>query len=157
MGGVGGMSEQPAQPIKVISLYQPWASLMACGAKVFETRTWGTKFRGLVIIHASKTLEVDWRNTAFIKAMREAGIKQPEKLPLGMALAVGELVGCYKAETVSPHINEHERLFGNYADGRVAWKFENMRLFAKPVPARGQQYLWDWKEPLPELMEPVPF
>jgi hypothetical protein len=145
-------NEEPK--IMVISLYQPYASLMALGAKCFETRTWGTKFTGQVIIHASKTLEYDWRDARFVQAMKEAGIDNPAKLPLGAALAVGDLVGCYKAETVYPAIGETERLFGNYAAGRVAWKFTNMKLFLQPVPIRGQQYLWEWKQPLPELAVP---
>lgn len=147
----------PEPMIKGLSLYGPWAHLMAMSKKRFETRSWGTKFRGLVVICASKTLEVDWHNLPFIAAMREAGIENPNKLPLGMALAVGELVGCYKAESVYPHIDEAERLFGNYADGRLAWEFKNMKPFVKPFPVRGQQYLWDWKLPLPDVIEPVPF
>lgn len=145
------------QPIKAISLYQPWASLMSLGAKHFETRSWGTRYRGLVIICASKTIEVDWRNVAFIAAMREAGIENPNKLPLGMALGIGELVGSFKAETVYPHISESERLFGNYADGRFALEVRNMKAFVKPVPVRGQLGLWDWKLPVPDVIEPVPF
>lgn len=140
--------------IKVISLHQPWASLMARGAKRFETRSWGTKFRGLVVIHATKQLYVDLRDSAFMRAMHEAGIDDVNKLPLGCALAVGTLVNCYKAESVYPHIGESERLFGNYAAGRVAWEFADVRLFEKPVPVRGQQYLWDWSGPLPELVLP---
>lgn len=142
------------QTIKVISLHQPWASLMALGAKRFETRSWGTKFRGQVVIHATKQLYVDFRDAAFMKAMHEAGIDDVNKLPLGCALAVAELVNCWKAETVYPHISDSERLFGNYADGRIAWEFNNVRRFEKPVPVRGQQYLWEWTGPLPELALP---
>lgn len=31
--------------MKAISLWQPWASLMAVGAKRYETRSWGTLYR----------------------------------------------------------------------------------------------------------------
>lgn len=84
--------------IKALCLYQFWASLMALGAKRFETRSWGTKYRGLVVICASKTLEFDPHDARMLKALRESGIDNPYKLPLGMALAVGELVGCYNPE-----------------------------------------------------------
>lgn len=143
--------------IKAISLYQPWASLMVLGKKQFETRSWGTRYKGLVVICASKTLEVDWFNTSFIAAMRADGIDDPRKLPLGVALGIGELVGCYKAESVYPHISEHERLYGNYAAGRLAFEFKNVKLFSQPLPVRGQLGLWDWKQPLPDVIEPVPF
>lgn len=147
------MSEQQPK-IMALSLYQPYASLIAVGAKRFETRTWGTKFRGQVIIHASKTLEYDWHDAKFVAAMKEAGIDNPAKLPLGAAIAVGELVGCYKTESVYPHISETERMFGNYDAGRVAWEFKDMKLFLAPVPVRGQQFLWEWKLPLPEYGVP---
>ena len=40
--------------IKAISLWQPWASLIALGGKKIETRSWPTKYRGPLAIHASK-------------------------------------------------------------------------------------------------------
>jgi hypothetical protein len=39
-----------------------------------------------------------------------------------------------------------------YTKIRIA--FKNVRLFEKPVPVRGQQYLWEWTGPLPELALP---
>jgi hypothetical protein len=40
--------------MKVISILQPWASLVALGHKKIETRSWNTKYRGELLIHASK-------------------------------------------------------------------------------------------------------
>lgn len=40
--------------MKAISLWQPWASLVAVGAKKIETRSWATKYRGSLAIHATK-------------------------------------------------------------------------------------------------------
>jgi len=40
--------------IKAISLWQPWASLVANGLKLYETRGWPTKYRGVLAIHAAK-------------------------------------------------------------------------------------------------------
>ena len=38
---------------KVLSLIQPWASLAVLGHKKIETRSWNTKYRGELFIHAS--------------------------------------------------------------------------------------------------------
>jgi hypothetical protein len=38
--------------VKAITLHQPWASLVAVGAKTIETRSWSTRFRGPLAIHA---------------------------------------------------------------------------------------------------------
>lgn len=44
----------PDEPLrlKALTLHQPWASLVACGAKTVETRSWSTKYRGPLAIHA---------------------------------------------------------------------------------------------------------
>jgi len=39
--------------MKALSIKQPWASLIANGIKDVENRTWRTKFRGRIYIHAS--------------------------------------------------------------------------------------------------------
>lgn len=39
---------------KVLTLTQPWATLVAIGAKHIETRSWPTSYRGPLLIHAAK-------------------------------------------------------------------------------------------------------
>lgn len=46
--------------MKALSLWQPWASLMAFGEKKIETRCWSTKFRGEMAIHATAKEPPDW-------------------------------------------------------------------------------------------------
>lgn len=38
--------------MEAITVLEPWASLIACGAKKIETRSWATKYRGKIAIHA---------------------------------------------------------------------------------------------------------
>lgn len=38
--------------MKALTLYQPWATLVALGVKTIETRSWATKYRGPLAIHA---------------------------------------------------------------------------------------------------------
>lgn len=54
--------------MKAISIRQPWAQLIVLGIKDIENRSWRTKYRGKVIVHAS--LKVDW------KAVKDLGIKE---------------------------------------------------------------------------------
>jgi len=42
--------------MKVLTLTQPWATLVAIGAKRLETRSWSTGYRGPLAIHAAKGL-----------------------------------------------------------------------------------------------------
>lgn len=40
--------------MKAISMWQPHGSLLTTGAKPYETRSWSTKFRGPILIHAAQ-------------------------------------------------------------------------------------------------------
>lgn len=40
--------------MKALTLWQPWASLIALGIKRIETRSWSTNYRGPLAIHAAK-------------------------------------------------------------------------------------------------------
>ena len=44
---------------RCLSLIQPWATLVAIGAKKVETRSWKTPYRGWLAIHASKAFPKD--------------------------------------------------------------------------------------------------
>lgn len=43
----------PNEPMKALTLWQPWASLVALGVKTIETRSWSTRYRGPLAIHAA--------------------------------------------------------------------------------------------------------
>lgn len=43
----------PPTSIPVLSLWQPWATLVALGVKTIETRSWSTHYRGPLAIHAA--------------------------------------------------------------------------------------------------------
>lgn len=48
--------------IKAITLWQPWALLMALKEKEYETRSWMTTYRGPLAIHAAKNFPKDARS-----------------------------------------------------------------------------------------------
>lgn len=141
--------------IKAISLWQPWASLMAIGAKELETRSWATRYRGPLAIHAAKRWRIEqedffWREP-YRSALAEAGFDNPNDLPLGCVLSVGNLVALYRTEKVRVRLQaagrDDELAFGNYKDGRWAWHLEDMKALKKPLPQKGAQGLWYWKVP----------
>jgi hypothetical protein len=84
--------------LPTLTLWQPWASLIAAGVKTIETRSWSTKHRGRVGIHAGKSRPVDvmpWilRPDRKVMANVNAGSRSPEiSLPLGALVATAELV-----------------------------------------------------------------
>lgn len=51
----GWLTTKTKRIMKAISLKQPFAALVAAGIKQYETRKWGTKYRGPLLIQASLT------------------------------------------------------------------------------------------------------
>jgi len=94
--------------MKALSLKQPWAELILRGIKKIEIRKWNTKFRGIFLIHASKSIDK--------KAMEKFGFKT---LPSGGIVGQAELtdVKIYKNEEnfkKDKHLHLADFSFGNY-------------------------------------------
>lgn len=68
--------------MRAISMWQPHGSLLTTGAKPFETRGWATKFRGPVLIHASKRLIYREAVAYFSMAGYRAGLAPLLGLPI---------------------------------------------------------------------------
>ena len=135
--------------MKAITIYQPFATLIAIGAKTFETRRWRTLHRGKIAIHAAKKMpprmwNLFWQDP-FYKHLKDAGVRDPTRLPRGAVVCVAELTDCIDT-SLAKDIPADERSFGNWTPGRYAWKLENIQRLPTPIDARGQQGLWDWEE-----------
>lgn len=126
--------------IVAITLWQPWASLVAQGDKKIETRSWSTSYRGPIAIHAAKR-SPDW------STFSEDSYALPEgkDWPQGAVVAIANLVDCVEMtpEFIAAQSQE-ERALGLWQPGRFAWVLENVRPLDPPVPAKGGQKLWQW-------------
>ncbi len=140
--------------IKVISLWEPWATAMARKLKKNETRCWPISYRGWLGIQAAKK---EYRprdyDFPFNQMVQGAGI-WPHHLvtTYGKLLCIVKLVGCEKTGLVREAISEAERNWGNYADQdedtgkqRFAWITSPADLIKlpEPIPIRGRQGLFD--------------
>jgi len=133
--------------MKAISLWQPWASLMALGLKKNETRSWQTHYRGPLLIHAAKKI-VHWPSI-MIQAVFEDIAFQPLDLPRGVILCKVNLVDCTKiAFHNKPGYPEVK--FGNYTPGWYMWVTEDLELFDSPISFSGKQRPFD----VPEILLP---
>lgn len=146
--------------MKCLSVLQPYASLIALAghpdpevrrlAKKFETRSWPTKYRGTLAIHASKGFPKWARELCgqdpFKSALAKAKYETCSKLPLGAIVAICRLVDCrlITADNAPP---EPERSFGDYTPGRFAWILEDVKSLPEPVPVKGMLGLWEWTPP----------
>lgn len=142
--------------MKALSLTQPWASLVALGAKEVETRSWRSEYRGPLVIHAAKNYPAWARESAEEMFFHRAlGGQHADTLPLGAGLCVVELLGCIRIDAAGTWAVQLEQAlghkpladeihFGNYDPGRYAWALRRLRVFSKPIPCRGSLSLWDW-------------
>ena len=136
---------------KVITLHQPWASLIMLGLKNYETRSWPCpiKHRGPLLIHASKKvvpLDNIVGSPEFYQIVRALLDKygRCSDMPTGAILGQVDVVGAHKTEEVKDEISPLELACGDYADGRFAWELANITPFDEPIPAKGKQGLWNF-------------
>ena len=132
--------------MKALSLWQPWASLIAADVKRFETRHWDTRYRGPIEIHAAKRLEaVGISDELRAICERRFGADWSDTLPRGAVVAIAELVGVWPTPRAMRCnlIDDAEFACGNYKPGRFAWELNHVRAFDPPVPYRGRQGLFN--------------
>lgn len=151
--------------MKALTINEPYASLIMAGIKQLETRTCKTKHRGKLANHAGKT-RMDERGESLA---RRYGITPK----YGMVLGIVDLVECWecidndrifrynekmaKDGTLDEYLDSvqmglieddfgaEEKAFGYFDTGGYAWELEVIEKFENPIPAKGQQRLWDWE------------
>lgn len=115
-----------------ISVRQPWASLIVCGLKNVELRTWATDYKGVLYIHAAKKMDEH--------ALRRFMIEAP---PRGCLIGTVELVEVEKLtvsrwhELAAQHLDN-----GPYASGMYAWHLAKPRQMAEAIPYSGVRGLF---------------
>lgn len=149
--------------MKAITIKQPWATLIAIGEKKFETRSWPTRYRAQIAIHAGKKVDKAACMAEEIRSvLAKHGYGSPEDLPTGAVIAVGELTACYQIQSFSEgeqdvilaHNDEFVHLsaerdaleicFGDYSEGRYAWEIRHLNKLALPIRCKGKLGLWSW-------------
>ena len=148
--------------LQAFTLTQPWASLVASGAKCNETRSWYSGYNGLLAIHTAKSFPLSAQELCFEEPFREALLQAGHmptsgqrsnawNLPLGQVVAIAWLDGSWQVTAQSiqciPSANSWERAFGNYLPGRFVWTFSAVYRLQTPLPVRGSLGLWEWQPP----------
>lgn len=88
-------------PTKALSIRQPWAWLIVNGHKDIENRSWATRFRGPVLIHAAKGMTRQEYEDAADFAYFGCGVHQMptfEQMQRGGIVGMATVVDCVPAE-----------------------------------------------------------
>jgi hypothetical protein len=139
--------------MKVITIIQPWATLIALREKKFETRSWSTKHRGELAIHAGKKVDKEaCLREPFKSTLAKYGYNA-DNLPTGVILARCILRDCievvwtngeYAILGISTRTaGGNEYAFGDFSQGRYAWEVSDIDE-VDPIPVKGQQGLWNY-------------
>ncbi|MFC4305773.1 ASCH domain-containing protein [Cohnella boryungensis] len=140
-------------PMQAITVWQPWATLIALRIKRFETRGWLTKYRGPLAIHAAKHVDLNAsREDAIRSVLSEYGFTS-DNLPTGAVVATAVLNDCVKSVDTwtdgyilenGVYVYSPEYEFGDFTPGRFAWELTEVAALQKPIPAKGKQRIWNW-------------
>jgi hypothetical protein len=155
--------------MKAITILQPHASLIAVGAKRYETRSWKTNYRGPIAIHAGKNRD-SWYgdcDKAYLRAVYDAlkPVFYPDMMcnqqdlwdaaPYGAIIAIAELVECWKIEGLWERDSIEHKPYANISLNNGA-PFRTLRepeiLFGDYKPGR---YAWELSN-VCALPEPLP-
>lgn len=130
--------------MKVLSIKEPWATLIASKQKYIETRSWKTSYRGELYIHASKKLI----NKKDEKIQELLKLLPTQEMNYGKIICKCELVDCiYMDEKFINEIkqNKQEYICGYYQVGRYAWILEKMEVIQPKIDAKGKLNIWNFE------------
>lgn len=126
--------------MKVITIKQPFASLIAEGLKRYEFRTWRTNYRGDILIHAGKSID--------LKAMekfRLLGLSYPT----GCIIAKATITDCVEVDDdMRERLSLENALVYSGVIKDPNWvgygfQLENVEKI-EPIYVNGKLSLWDY-------------
>lgn len=124
--------------MKVLTIKEPWASLIINGYKEYEFRNWKTNYRGKILIHAGLGIDKD-----IINEFSSYNVNYSKGAIIGEAY----ITDCIKVS--ENFINELCKIDSTVYDKRnysekYAWKLENIKKYNKPIYIKGKLGLWNY-------------
>ncbi|WP_060873871.1 ASCH domain-containing protein [Myroides odoratus] len=118
---------------KALSVKQPWAELICLGVKDIENRTWRTRFRGRVYIHAPMYGD----KNASLTNEQYTIIKSIQKPILTLSAIIGEV-------TIADCVQNHKSIWADKGEGIWHWVLKDAVFYEKPIlNVKGKLGLWD--------------
>lgn len=126
----------PTGLTKALSFKQPFAWLIANGYLMVDDRTWGTQYRGPVLIHASKGLYKEYYD--YLKSNTEIPLPPKDKLEYGGVVGIANLVLCCRPGELPEGVSQEQRAhYGGVHQKSFGLLFEQAAPLAL-MPCRGK-------------------
>lgn len=122
--------------MQVITLKQPWASLVANGYKIYEFRKMNYSYRGKILIHAGKGIDKEAMNR-----VRELNLEYPQS----RIVAEVEIENVIEVdEDFNKYINNlNSIVYGkNKIRAGYVWKLKNIKKIESSKIISGKQGIW---------------
>src|SRR5450432_4191665 len=89
--------------MKALSIHQPWAWAILHAGKGVENRSWPTRYRGPLLVHASKS-RASYEEQEPAAWLERYGIALPawDELAKGAIVGVVDVVDCVRVEEIYP-------------------------------------------------------
>lgn len=127
--------------MKVITVKQPFASLIASGLKEYEFRTWKTKYRGEIYIHAGKGID-------------KIAMKRYEYLnldyPSGCIIAKANITDCIYIDSNMKKIlkEKDDKVYYGIIHSKkeeYGFKLDNIERI-EPITVNGKLGIWNYEK-----------
>lgn len=132
---------------KVITVKQPFASLIVLGKKTIEMRSQKLNYRGPMAIHAGiSTIDLILADDEPLirRALNKLKLKA-EDLPLGAIIGEVHIADCVTLESIQrTDLVKHAFLEQSYKGSLegYAWQLSEAKIYEEPIPARGKLGIW---------------
>lgn len=135
---------------KVLTVRQPYASLLVSGIKDVENRSQRTNYRGTVLIHAgAKWHEIMEQLPTKIWLLGSTPIEQ-QMVKVAGVVARSDLFGCIVGSVEIVDCVQDST--SEWAErGQWHWVCRNAKVFSEPIRnVKGRLGLWEWEESINE-------
>jgi len=126
--------------MKVITIKQPYATLIAKGLKKYEFRTWKTKYRGEFLIHAGKGIDKE-----AMKKFSEYNFEYPSGCIIAKVMITDciEVTDKFRKELKKENPLVYSNIINNKEYNGYGFKIEKVEEI-EPIEINGKLSLWDY-------------
>ena len=125
--------------MRVLTIKNPWATLIVNNYKEYEFRSWKTKYRGKILIHSSQNLEKN-----MLDRFKDYNLNYINGAIIGEAILTDCILVDEEFNTELRKLNPVVYGRSNHVEN-YAWKLENIKMYDDPIYIKGKLGLWNYE------------